>query len=44
MVVDYFSRFLEVAVLKSMTSAKVIEAIHPMFFAMIFCTFLLEER
>ena len=28
---DYFSRFLEVAVLKSTTSAKIIEAIHPLF-------------
>ena len=31
MVVDYFSRFLEVAVLKSTTSAKIIQAIHPIF-------------
>ena len=30
-VVDYFSRFLEVAVLKSTTSAKIIEAMTPMF-------------
>ena len=30
-VVDYFSRFLEVAILKSTTSAKIIEAISPMF-------------
>ena len=30
-VVDYYSRFLEVAILKSTTSAKVIEAITPMF-------------
>ena len=30
-VVDYFSRFLEVSVLKSTTSAKIIEAIHPIF-------------
>ena len=30
MVVDYYSRFLEVAVLKSTTSAKIIEAITPM--------------
>ena len=28
---DYFSRFLEVAVLKSTTTAKIIEAIHPIF-------------
>lgn len=27
---DYFSRFLEVTVLKSTTSAKIIEASHPM--------------
>ena len=27
---DYFSRFLEVTVLKSTASAKIIEAIHPM--------------
>ena len=31
MVVDYYSRFLEVAILKSITSAKVIEALIPMF-------------
>ena len=31
MVVDYYSRFLEVAILKSTTSAKIIEAITPMF-------------
>ena len=31
MVVDYFSRFLEVAILKSTTSAKIIEAISPTF-------------
>ena len=31
MVVDYYSRFLEVAILKSTTSAKVIDAITPMF-------------
>ena len=30
-VVDYYSRFLEVAILKSTTSAKIIEAITPMF-------------
>ena len=30
-VVDYFSRFLEVAVLQSTTSAKIIEAIYPIF-------------
>jgi len=30
-VVDYYSRFLEVAVLKSTTSTKIIEAITPMF-------------
>ena len=30
-VVDYYSRFLEVAILKSTTSAKIIEAIAPMF-------------
>ena len=30
-VVDYFSRFLEVAILRSTTSAKIIEAISPMF-------------
>ena len=30
-VVDYFSRFLEFAVLKSTTSAKIIEAIRPLF-------------
>ena len=30
-VVDYYSRFLEVAILKSTTSAKVIEALAPMF-------------
>ena len=30
-VVDYFSRFLEVAILKSTTSAKIIESIHPIF-------------
>ena len=31
MVIDYYSRFLEVAILKSTTSAKVIEALAPMF-------------
>ena len=31
MVVDYFSRFLEVAILKSTTSAKIIEALSPIF-------------
>lgn len=31
MAVDYFIGFLEVAVLKATTSAKIIEAIHPMF-------------
>ena len=31
MVVDYYSRFLEVAILKSTTSVKIIEAITPMF-------------
>ena len=30
-VVDYFSRFVEVAILKSTTSTKIIEAISPMF-------------
>ena len=30
-VVDYYSRFLEIAFLKSTTSAKIIEAITPMF-------------
>lgn len=30
-VIDYYSRFLEVAILKSTTSAKVIEALAPMF-------------
>jgi len=30
-VVDYYSRFLEVAILKSITSTKIIEAIAPMF-------------
>ena len=30
-VVDYFNRFVEVAILKSTTSAKIIEAISPMF-------------
>ena len=30
-VVDYFSRFVEVAILKSITSTKIIEAITPMF-------------
>ena len=30
-VVDYFSRFVEVAVLKSTTSTKIIEAFAPMF-------------
>ena len=29
--VDYFSRFIETAILKSTTSAKIIEAISPMF-------------
>ena len=29
--VDYFSRFVEVAILKSATSAKIIKAISPMF-------------
>lgn len=28
---DYFSRFLEVTVLKSTTNAKIVEAIHPIF-------------
>ena len=30
MLVDYFSRFVEVAILKSTTSVKIIEAISPM--------------
>lgn len=31
MLVDYFSRFVEVAILKSTTSAKIMEATSPMF-------------